>query len=75
MKNLASTFIELFNKLPKFNKTLAIYNNGIDNDYPELVESVIENSVTASRCKNLMSSYLSGKGFGDELNKSNLYFI
>lgn len=69
MKGLASAFIEFLNKIPKFDKRAGIYNNGVDNNYPELVESVIANSVTALRCKNTMASFISGKGFGDVLNK------
>lgn len=69
MKGLASAFIEFFNKIPKFDKSSGIYNNGVDNNYPELVESVIANSVTALRCKNTMAGFISGKGFGDDLNK------
>ncbi len=69
MKGLASAFIEFLNKIPKFDKRSGIYNNGVDNNYPELVESVIANSVTALRCKNTMASFISGKGFGDDLNK------
>lgn len=69
MKGFASAFIEFLNKIPKFDKSDGIYNNGVDNNYPELVESAIANSVTALRCKNTMASFISGKGFGDDLNK------
>ncbi|TYP71481.1 hypothetical protein [Aquimarina intermedia] len=69
MKNLAFEFIELFNKLPFFNKKAGIYNNGVDNNYPVAVESGINNSVTALTCRDLMKDYLSGKGFGDDINK------
>jgi len=69
MKGLASQFIELFTRTSTFEKRVGIHNNGIENNYPELVVSRIENSVTATRCKNTMATFLSGKGFGDELNK------
>lgn len=69
MKGLASSFIKLFNKVTTFDKRAGIHNNGIDNNYPELVESRVANSVTALRCKNLMAGYISGKGFGDPHNK------
>lgn len=46
-----------------------IYHNGADNDYPERVERVINNSVTAKLGANKMCEFLIGKGFGDELNK------
>lgn len=70
MRNVSSAFIRLFNKLAKFDKSLGIHFNGVDNNYPEFVESVISNSVTAQRCAKLMASYISGKGFGPEENKS-----
>ena len=69
MKGLASAFLELFSRTSNFEKRTGIHNNGIENNYPELVVSRIENSVTATRCKNTMATFLSGKGFGDELNK------
>lgn len=64
-----ATFIKIFNKIAKFDKTLKIHYNGVDNNYPDFVESVISESVTASRCAKLMASYISGKGFGKEENK------
>lgn len=69
MKNISSSFIKLFNKIAKFDKSAGIYENGVGNNYPELVESTISNSVTASRCAALMSSYITGKGFGEDENK------
>lgn len=69
MKSAASAFIKLFQKATKYNKRLEIHENGVENNYPDLVESRITESVTALRCKNLMAAYLSGKGFGDDLNK------
>lgn len=69
MKGFASALLELFSKTSKFEKRKGIYNNGIDNNYPEIVVSRIENSVTATRCKNTMATFISGKGFGDDLNK------
>lgn len=69
MKGLASAFIELFNKVAVYDKRLGIHNNGVDNNYPVVVESRIANSVTALRCKNTMATFLSGKGFGDDLNQ------
>ena len=69
MRNLASAFLKLFNKTSKFDKTLKIYANGVDNNYPDFVESVIAESVTASTCSETKASYISGKGFGEENDK------
>lgn len=69
MKNLGAAFLEIFkNKGAKYDKTLKIHKNGVDNNYPDLVEALIENSVTATLSANLMASYISGKGFGDDAN-------
>ena len=65
-----SSFIKtLFNKIATFDKKLGIHENGEGNNYPETVEALINNSVTALRCKDLLASYISGKGFGDDANK------
>ncbi|SOC79820.1 hypothetical protein SAMN06296241_1357 [Salinimicrobium sediminis] len=70
MKNLGAAFLEIFkSKEAKYDKTLKIHRNGVDNNYPDLVEALIENSVTATLSANLMASYISGKGFGDDPNK------
>lgn len=69
MKNLASEFIKLFTKKAEFDKSLNIHKNGVSNDYPDFVESILAESVTASTCVEMMTSYLTGKGFGIEENK------
>lgn len=69
MKNLSSAFIRLVSKISKYDKALGIHYNGVDNNYPDLVENVISESVTASRCAKLMASYISGKGFGKDANQ------
>lgn len=69
MAGIRSTFIQIFNKLARYDKSNKIYLNGVDNSYPDFVESIISESVTASRCAKLMSDYISGKGFGDDANK------
>lgn len=63
-----STFIKLFGKLIKYDRNLKIFKNGVDNNYAELVEDAIDNSVTATRCAELVADCISGQGFGDELN-------
>ena len=69
MIGIRSTFIQIFNKLARYDKSNKIHLNGVDNSYPDFVESIISESVTASRCAKLMSDYISGKGFGDDANK------
>lgn len=64
-----STFIKIFQKTFGFDKSLKIFKNGVDNNYAELVEDAIDNSVTASRCVETISDFIVGKGFGEDLNK------
>lgn len=68
MKSITSAFLQIFKKAP-LNKSLGIHKNGSDNLYPEYIENIISESVTAFRCSRLMSSYIIGKGFGEETNK------
>lgn len=69
MIRIQAAFLQIFNKTPKYDKSKKVHLNGVDNNYPDFVESIISESVTASRCAKLMADYISGKGFGDELNK------
>lgn len=69
MSRIGSAFIEIFQKLAKVDKKLGIHNNGVDNLYPEVVESRIVNSVTALRCKETKATFIAGKGFGEDQNK------
>ena len=55
-------------RLVKWDKKLEIYTNGVDNNYPERIERLKNNSVTASTASNIMVQYLIGKGFGDADN-------
>lgn len=57
--------IEIFKKLTLWDKRLEIYNNGEDNLYPERIDRLIRNSVTASTASDIMVQYLLGKGFGE----------
>src|SRR5690554_3929913 len=68
MRQVTAEFITPQNA-PKYNKRLNIHENGDNNMYPSIVESHIINSVTASRCAETMASYISGRGFGEEVNQ------
>lgn len=48
------------------NKRKNVYINGTDDNYPERIERVINNSVTAKMGANKMASFIVGKGFADE---------
>jgi hypothetical protein len=43
-----------------------VYTNGIDDNYPERIELIINNSVTAKMSANKMASFIVGKGFVDK---------
>lgn len=68
-KFVGAKLIELFKRIVKFDSGVNIYNNGIDNAYPERVERIIDNSPTAKTATKLFRKYIVGKGFSDELNK------
>lgn len=65
---IVAEFISIFQKIVAYDKKLGIHNNGVDNNYPDFVEYVISESVTTRTCSNLMTSYLVGQGFGNNLN-------
>ena len=50
------------NNLPSFDKKEGIFNFGDDNNYPNEVLSIINNSVTASSCVEILRKYIKGKG-------------
>lgn len=59
-----SKFISLDDTTPKsFEKRKEIFNYGINNEYPSSIKKVINNSVTAKSCADLIGSFLYGKGF------------
>ena len=58
---------------PTFDKRKGIFNFGDDNNYPNEVKSIIDNSVTASSCVELIKKFIKGKGVEVDffLNKDN----
>lgn len=60
--------LDIWHKLTPYDKKLGIIKNGEDNTYPSIIERIINNSVTAKTATNIMSSYVYGKGFGDNNN-------
>lgn len=64
-----ASLIELFTrKIRKINRQDKVYSNGVDNLYPQRVESIINNSVTAKLAVDKMCSYLLGMGFEGDIN-------
>ena len=55
---------DIFKRKTTLEKKNNIYNNGEDNAYPEAIDRLINNSVTAKTASNLMIGSLLQKGFG-----------
>lgn len=55
--------VDFFKRKTDLNKKSNVYNNGVDNNYPEIVERLINNSVTAKRGASIIQSMILGKGF------------
>ena len=59
------------NEIPKRNqvqldRAKGIYNNGLDNAYPQRVERLINSSVTAKSSCDMLKKFIIGDGFADE---------
>lgn len=68
-KFVAAKLFELTKRLVDWDKSLGIYKNGNDNNYPERVERIINNSATAKPAAKLFKKYIVGFGFvGDKIN-------
>lgn len=67
-KLIAVKLFELAKRLIKFDKQLGVYHNGLDNNYPERVERIINNSATAKPSAKLFRKYIVGRGFAGSLN-------
>jgi len=66
--SVKATILSIYKKLIKWDKKLEIYTNGEDNQYPERMERLKNNSVTALMASKIMVQYLIGKGFGEADN-------
>lgn len=62
------TVLDILKRAVKWDKKLEIYQNGEDNLYPERIDRIINNSVTAKMASEMMVQYLLGKGFGEADN-------
>jgi hypothetical protein len=62
------TVFEIVKRLVTWDKKLEIYQNGADNLYPERIDRLINNSVTAKMASEMMVQYIIGKGFGEADN-------
>lgn len=62
------SIFDLFKKNIKLDEKLDIYTNGEDNSYPERIDRLINNSITAKMASDLMLQYIIGLGLGNADN-------
>lgn len=71
---MKTLLIDVWKRLTPWNKGVDVYANDTDNAYPERMDRLINNSVTAKSAANIMVQYLIGKGYGESdsiiVNKS-----
>lgn len=67
-------FVDIWKRLTPWNKAVDVYANDTDNAYPDRMDRLINNSVTAKSAAGIMVQYLIGKGYGESdkliINKS-----
>jgi hypothetical protein len=63
---MKALLIEVWKRLTPWSKTADVYANDVDNAYPERMDRLINNSVTAKSASAIMVQYLLGKGYGEE---------
>lgn len=75
--NLRASFIELFSRVIKVDKSKDgdVYWNGENNLYPNEIELVVNNSPTASRASKIMAKYISGSGLADDAQNVIVNFV
>lgn len=62
---IQATILNLFKKKELLDKKNNYYNNGEEDDYADIQERLINNSVTAKTASNKMMQYIIGKGYGE----------
>lgn len=72
---MKTLLIDVWKRLTPWSKSADVYANDTDNAYPERMDRLINNSVTAKSAAAIMVQYLIGKGFGADsdnliINKS-----
>lgn len=65
LAKFTAKFIEIYNRIIPTKKVdgFDIHLNDIDNLYPDRLEAIEENSVTALSCSNKLGNFIFGKGF------------
>ena len=63
---MKTLLIDVWKRLTPWSKSADVYANDTDNAYPERMDRLINNSVTAKSASAIMVQYLIGKGYGEE---------
>ncbi|MFD2600800.1 hypothetical protein [Flavobacterium suzhouense] len=63
---MKTLLIDVWKRLTPWSKSADVYANDTDNAYPERMDRLINNSVTAKSAAAIMVQYLIGKGYGAE---------
>lgn len=61
---MKTLLIDVWKRLTPWSKSADVYANDTDNAYPERMDRLINNSVTAKSAAAIMVQYLIGKGYG-----------
>ena len=64
LEGVRTQILDIVKRAVNWDKKLEIYTNGFDNAYPERVDRLINNSVTAKMSLSVLTQYIIGKGFG-----------
>jgi len=67
---MKTLLVEVWKRLTPWSKSADVYANDIDNGYPERMDRLINNSVTAKSAAIIMVQYLIGKGYGPEADSA-----
>jgi hypothetical protein len=63
---MRTLLIDVWKRLTPWSKSADVYANDTDNAYPERMDRLINNSVTAKSAAAIMVQYLIGKGYGKD---------
>jgi hypothetical protein len=61
---MKTLLVDVWKRLTPWSKSADVYANDVDNAYPERMDRLVNNSVTAKSAAAIMVQYLIGKGYG-----------
>lgn len=63
---MKTLLVDVWKRLTPWSKSADVYANDVDNAYPERMDRLVNNSVTAKSAAAIMVQYLLGKGYGTD---------